>query len=620
MAYTCRVYLNSGFNAVNIPDSPDLLNSVDFIDCDALEILQNRNLPYIDIAVTSYDAIKNADYCRLNDWFYFVDNIIMLNATTCRLVVYSDFLTSAGGAAALTLLDGITSRVCVGSDDYGEWPENDPYMAPAQSLKLAKANIYAGDSGKGTAVIKTTLDLAAMASNYQAKVYTDPDTLETVTIPVTQINDASATTDYKITTTDADGNSVTEYDFGAEPHTALYLASNNTVQEGLSKAQSIGISGAITAQVALPVTLETNETTGRVTSATGQDIIIGAAVGAPYVYADSTYHNCKLWYSDYTPYGLLTCAGEQIEFLPVEVYDNADGQGAPYIRTVADPRIDGKPYYGFKTINGLNDNTTFFTHAVAGLSWKEYPLVYEGAEGSALKGLEHLQNANTARLDYAQSYNQAARVTNRRKLLLGASGVTLGVAGLLAGGAALGVGAAGSAISGITGVIGAQGAAAIAGGAGATVAGALAQGVNEWTGQADLDRQTAKYERQKAAELASYFTDTHCYTPTLSFVPAADIARNILRNGCVYYRYEYTDYDLARIDRILTMYGYKVTKSIERADFNNREYFNYIEAGVTVGKLPKWHADGVAAQLANGVRIWHVLPDPGHYIYNPFSS
>ena len=77
---------------------------------------------------------------------------------------------------------------------------------------------------------------------------------------------------------------------------------------------------------------------------------------------------------------------------------------------------------------------------------------------------------------------------------------------------------------------------------------------------------------------------------------------------------------MLRIDKLLTMYGYKKTKALEATDFSNRQYFNYVEAAVSVGNLPRWWADGISAQLANGVRIWHVKPNSSYYANNPVAS
>ena len=83
--YTCRVYKNTGFNSVNIPDSPALLDSfaIDGItpnfqyqDLPVLDLNQERFLPYVKVRC-SWSDIKDADFCRIGDFFYAIDGMFM---------------------------------------------------------------------------------------------------------------------------------------------------------------------------------------------------------------------------------------------------------------------------------------------------------------------------------------------------------------------------------------------------------------------------------------------------------------------------------------------------------------------------------------------------------------
>ena len=133
-------------------------------------------------------------------------------------------------------------------------------------------------------------------------------------------------------------------------------------------------------------------------------------------------------------------------------------------------------------------------------------------------------------------------------------------------------------------------------------------------------RAIDKYKFDKAIEEQAYLGQRAAAIPTISFSFAAELFNDLYRNPVVAYRYKYTPADAVRIDKILTMYGYKVTKSVSATDFTNRQKFNYIEAGITVGKLPRWWANAISLQISNGVRIWHVLPDNSHYTNNPVAT
>ena len=229
MSYTCRLFLNTGFNSVNIPYSPSLVENALHIDPPALQILQDGGaLTHIDVKVTGFSQVENVDYAKVGKYYYFVDGgeIVMLNADTARIPLYMDFLTSLGGVAAIVsgsikILDGITSRVHVSDDAYGKWCEVDPYMAPAKPLKIQKELLSGSDNY--ACVVKSTLDLSAMgtATGKVGTTYEDAVTGETVTVPATIEN--TGDTDYAINT------SPSETALMGESRTRLFSADYNTI-------------------------------------------------------------------------------------------------------------------------------------------------------------------------------------------------------------------------------------------------------------------------------------------------------------------------------------------------------------------------------------------------------
>lgn len=593
MSYTCRVYSNSGFNAVNIPDSPALLDNLAFVDYPALELLQDRNLPYVDIKVSGYDNIKNADYVRVNDWFYFVEDIIMLSLDTARLNLIPDFITSAGGVGVLQILDGITNRVHVGSDNYGEWTEPDPYMAPATKLSQVMQNV--NGSGGSSVVVKTSLNLSAMGDPTATKTgvtYADATTGETVTVPKTIPNDGSNDTAYAISGQGAGS-------LPSESKTKLFSADNANVKKGLAEVNDLGINGAISAQVAIPnqfVTLAV-EQDGRISSAVGKDY--SQTLNLPFEYSGAV--NKKIDYSAYTPFGIMSASGDHAEFDPVDIY--TAGSANAVLRVISDPRTDGKPYFRFRYFKGDDSLATFFINAVEGIPWKQTPLVYEGASGKALTQLAYNQNRTRMALDMQHRTTEAENV--KEGLGLAATGAA----------AAIGVG-----ISALTGGAAIPAALLAAGGAAITSVGsiALSKALDEWTGRAALNRAYEKYNLEKKMELQNYMVQTQVYEPVVQFPFSADLFNDLYINPCLCYRYEYTPWDVIRIDKILTMYGYRVTKPLENSDFSNRQFFNYVESSISVGgNIPRWLAEGISLQIANGVRVWHVLPNRSYYTNNP---
>ena len=98
--------------------------------------------------------------------------------------------------------------------------------------------------------------------------------------------------------------------------------------------------------------------------------------------------------------------------------------------------------------------------------------------------------------------------------------------------------------------------------------------------------------------------------------PNSETLRDFLGNGLYVIQYRPVKSDRKKMDRILTMYGYKDTKVLENSDFSGRSKFNYVKANsVSIGNknVPAWIREAAASQLANGVRIWHQLPDVTAY-------
>lgn len=128
------------------------------------------------------------------------------------------------------------------------------------------------------------------------------------------------------------------------------------------------------------------------------------------------------------------------------------------------------------------------------------------------------------------------------------------------------------------------------------------------------------YGTQRMNDLMQYQIDTQVTQPDVRFPYQSEPARELYGNGVLIYRYNYTEHDIQRIDKLLTMYGYKYTKTLEDTDFTNRERFNYVEcSNVTVKfktTLPRRYRDGVAMMLRTGVRVWHEKPNIEAYLDN----
>lgn len=131
-----------------------------------------------------------------------------------------------------------------------------------------------------------------------------------------------------------------------------------------------------------------------------------------------------------------------------------------------------------------------------------------------------------------------------------------------------------------------------------------------------------QYKLTREKELQNYGFSQSVTVPEILFPYNSEFIRDFIGNGVYVYRYRYTDNDLTRIDKLLTMYGYKDTVALDASCFYQRTNFDYVRAsGVSIGgNLPKWKKSIIADQLNAGVRVWHTKPSPTYYTNNPIKG
>ena len=650
MNYTVRVFIKSGFNSVNIPDTPALLNTIEHIDLPAIDIAQQRFLSSVRCDAV-WETVKDADYALVGDFYYFIDGIEMINNTTAELKLTPDFLTSAGGLENVSLLDGMTDRISVGDDAWGKYDESDPLTAPQAPLQLDTEWVIPSidpvasdviDTGMGDnktklddpIFVESSVDLPKQYAQRDGISYTDSETGKTVTCPATnQIgteNNASEgtydqrtyfeideTTGKRVTNGDAvfcvnDTRRKTHVDSDQ-----LYASAGTAVRGGMQAVQSIGVAqGSIINQWRIPYTFISGITSdvfivgdGRDGSknTTGQFIsLIKGRNGTlnptiKPVYA--TVKNLRALYGDYQKYGLMTTAGNSAEFKPEEITTETE---APEISYRADPRPKGKPYFRFTTINGNNE---FWRNALAGSEWENVPLIYQGSSGSALTRLNFNNQRAIAKLEKGQydTNYYFAQAETASQMASSAGEMIAGAAMMMPAGSAMA-----SQMPGFS-----KGAKMSANGAGGLVSGMMSLAQN----YVAKEQYAEIYKREKANELSKLYQETTVYAPTVNFPYNADILRDVEGNGVLLYKFKYQEADLERIDKLLTMYGYKVIEAISGKYVYRRTHFDYVAfRSVSVTDFPRWWNNGIVAQLENGVRIWHEKPNTQAYLNNPIRS
>ena len=613
MQTTCRVYFNTGFNTVNVPDGPALLESAALSHADAasLDLLQDGFLSNIRIR-TDWNTVKNGDYCKVGNYYYFIADIQMTSGDVANLQLIPDYVTSAGGFLVLDILDGLTDRVHVVDDTYGLYGADDPYMAPAYDMDI-ESWTYSFSTSNVETFVESTINLQQLGTQRRnnttlamtATDATDPNNPFVCTYPVVPtISEAGVDgTKYKASIIP----SGTEYDLTYVKGQAAFdiNAQNTDVGYGIAQARSLGVEEAISGQYSIPSQLCSYTQAG----ISGYVAVLhgvagnGVASSVPFSYASGVKNN-RVLYGSYTPYTLISSVGNAVTANAEEVYDGGVG---PTIRYVSDPRRTGKPYFRFKVLNGIDVDSNqkdFFRGCVAGKPWNNVPLVLSEKSGSVLDFIQYRNSLASNQMavkqgDVASSFAITQAAAN-------------GISSAVNGGVGGGIDAAKNGMGG-------------AGIAGAAIAGALGAVAN--TGFAiESIYMNNQFAQQRAAmdraiESQQFQIQQNVKVPDVKFTVDPDLCAEIMGNGFMVYRVVYKQQDIARIDRILTAFGYKFTKVLETSDFFNRTYFNYVSGSISVGgNLPRWWANGIAGQINGGVRVWHVKPSHTYYSNNPVRS
>lgn len=600
------LYYNTGFNPVNIPDSPATLQSAASasVSGDTIDLIQNYWLDSITVS-TTWDAVKSVDYARVDNMYYFVTGITMTSADVAAISLTPDFITSAGGPGSLAYLDGVTERhhVAKSDDTFGAYTEDDPLLTPSKPLQLAIANgPYMGTNPNYWAFVESTIDLYKMGAKtdgeYDDKTaitYTDSNTSETVTVPATIATESDIECTFWM-----GGSSGTTADTAMHTRThatAIFDADNSQVQAGMQRARDIGSEDAIIAQWQIPKDMcnalyaYRADDTGALTADTGafgyindaDSTIAHELTDANFDFTYATVNNKRVLYGDNNRYGILTAAGNSAEYDPEDIQGGSITRPSVVYR--ADCRQDGKPYYNYSYYRGvstLDSNMAFFRNAVGGLEWRNLPLKFVQKSGN-------VQDA----YNYQSTMRQESTAYDIGRSQLGLSALRQAAGDMTEW----------SNADSLSGMIVSMFGGGISAGFDATAANYQA-----------LQNQNA-YERAREREMFNFGVSQTVVTPTLKFPYQSAAIRDYAGNGCVLYRYYLADSDVTKLDRLLTAYGYRDTRLLTADMFTSRTNFNYVKtSGVSIaGNLPQWWKNGIADQLNAGVRVWHKKPSASDY-------
>ena len=599
--WNIRLYYETGFNAVNIPDSPALLETMKHADFPALDILQGEHLSYVNVKATRAQ-VKNADYMRLTDdtdtFYYIVEDFTMTSTDVSMLSIVMDYFTTHGGVTGIKFLDGVVERhhVAVEDDKYGAYTEDDPMLVPSKELEFDEVSLFTDMVTEGTTkshiIIETTLDMKEIATNANAINYNTAGG-DSVTVPL-----VNATTKVSAVNVYADANdpSALTKEF-ITPKTVYCDAGNENVISAIGRARSLGVEDGILNSYIVPDAAVVDyangvDADGNVATITGAHKFENTDLDFEY----ATVNNKRVLYGSLNSFMLVSPAnGNSVTFKPEDIAYNSFGDitTSPRVCMNTDPRPDGRPYFRFEYYKG--NNYDFFLNALKGMEWANAPLVYQRRSGSWQAKLQH--DATTGMLEREQNMANTANKIQATLGLIGAGKQVTNFAGMEKQQAFeqsmntnYNIGSMGFNI-----------------------------GMDFVTSgmQASLaKRQTEMHFKDAFLQEAVGYVSGMVVAPDLRFA-MSETLRDFRGNGCIVYRYRPQTSDIEKLDKVLTMYGYKDTNVLAGHEeyMTNRRKFNYLKAsGVSVaGNKPKWLRDGVAMQLSVGTRIWHVKPDASAY-------
>ena len=243
MIATVRCYYNTGLTVSNCLDSYLSLDTLgfDYRDFPNVAIKQDRGLINIKLS-TSYENIKDADYCRINNVCYWVTSVVMLNDNVADVQLQQDYLTTIG-VSNFDIVAGWCKRRCVTDDTPFSNTIDEPFT-PNNILEVDFGSEIKPSTGSENSlqIVVATVDLLNL--DKLADAYEENTFGEHVLVPKLPVLGSNTTT-YVM---NIDGTEKS----ADIPATCAYNALNSTVRDAMGQLRSLGIESAIVQSYNLP--------------------------------------------------------------------------------------------------------------------------------------------------------------------------------------------------------------------------------------------------------------------------------------------------------------------------------------------------------------------------------
>ena len=601
MAYSTAsvtAFCGTGFSMINTPANATVLSNsaTSVVDLGVINCLSLIGKKSGVIRVKAFANIATCDYLRIifSDnpiaSYWLVTNYEYLSGDTLSLSLVLDGFLTCGGTTGITSISGYVNRHTVTDDTYGKYNQSDDMLVPSQNLVFRSIDKFGekSESEEYYNIVLSTinlLELGAKDAEDMGLTYGNIASGERVTVP--QIPQIPVSWKTKVFYGNYEYEIPGAFCFDLDG-TATGSSTSYPIREGIARARALGVEGGIIAMYALPKSKftctipQTTITIGPI-SVTLQALIteIKPAQGATLHHTTSinfnyaTVNNKRALYGDYHNVQVASMAsGEVAEYDIDDLYSPTAKNTGVVIDEVGDGRAHGKPYFFPHYFKDKVQAVDAMFSAIAGLEWQNVPIVFQYSSGEGIQRNRYFANTKIDATNMIES--QANAWANQ----IVRSGVDM-----------------------------AKSAPTIVGGLNAGLNAGIAMG--ELYNQQMLD--TNQFIRARELEKKDLMIKTRVVAPQISF-PVSESVRDFVGNGVVVAFITPTDTDIARFDKILTMYGYKDAGStLTLADLTAGRYFSYIEAtgvhiqtSVGVDKTIKEMAE---EQIASGIRIWKQRPD-----------
>lgn len=626
--YTVTIYTATGLNPVNLPYSPSVItaSATETYELPSIDVVQNYFLESITVSGANitgsfWDVVKLADYCKIDNFYYFVTGVKMTSPDVAVLSLVPDFFTSARALGAIKSLGGTTIRYRVPEDEdtFGTYTNNDALLTPMEPLVLVTDEMMFGVNDNLTdkhddVYIETLVDLSNLQDQFSVTLSEDGSTVTGIAFNGTGVTFTDPTdSDNKITVPfiNTASNATRFTTNGIElPLRGTTIYQSDKVNFATALCHSLGIDSGIIKQYEIP-----ENYCGISTSDDGKVNLMNGTTKTDITHLPMTYatvKNKRCLYGQYNSYGIISSSGAKLELLPEQIIGYEGDR--PRIKAISDPRPNGAPYFRFEYYNGNNSDESFWINAIRGENWMEHPIKYVGESGNWINYVKFGQSlgASQYRFETGQLDSAIDMFNSSAKSAISDLTTVAGYAGSLA------MSSDNFAqLMGSSPTLNLNKESTLTGGKAANFIANVGNTIIDAGHDIyNLRRAKQDYTFAKQNELYNYAFDAGLVAPTIEFVPNNNIVRDLYGNGVIPYRYHYSQNDLKRIDQLLTMYGYSVNKPFFADMLNKHSDFEYIQlSGVQIygDNLPMWWRQGITDQLNTGMRIWHVKPDNKYY-------